>query len=213
MYEGLGMGDEAKTCYSNMLANLEVGDTLMFGSYEQDDNVENGAEAIEWVVLAKQGDKALLVSKYALDYQPYNTSWTNVTWESCTLRSWLNESFLSTAFTEDERSHIGDTNVTNADNGEYGTPGGNPTVDKVFLLSIDEAEEYFASDGDRVCFPTAYAQGSQAGSNGGCHWWLRSPGSVSGNAARVFLDGGVATNGWGVGDGNVAVRPALWINP
>lgn len=215
LYEGLGMNDEAKTCYSNIFASLEVGDTLMLGSYEQDGNVENGAEAIEWVALAKQGDKTLLVSKHALDYQPYNTSRTDVTWETCTLRSWLNEFFLSTAFTEDECSLIDETVVTNFDNNEYGTPGGNPTVDKVFLLSIDEVEKYFSSIDERVCIATAQAkdQGAWMGSNGECRWWLRSPGNDSDYAANIQSGGSVNALGWGVGDGNIAVRPALWVNP
>lgn len=193
LYVEMGMADEAKACRSSMLANLEVGDTVVFGSYEQDGNATNGAEAIEWVALAKEGDKTLLVSRYALDCQPYNTSRTSVTWEDCTLRSWLNGPFLSTAFTEDEQTLIDDTHVINADNGEYDTPGGNPTVDKVFLLSIDEVEKCFSSDGDRACTVTAHAkdQGAQTDGNGGCSWWLRSPGGDSDIAANVNLGGSV----------------------
>lgn len=215
LYEELGMSDEEKACLSSAFVSLKVGDTAVFGSYEQDGNVENGAEAIEWVALAKQGNKTLLVSKYALDFQPYNISRTDVTWKNCTLRIWLNESFLSMAFTEDERSFIDDTDVANSDNGEYGTQGGNPTVDKVFLLSIDEAENHFSSNEDRVCTTTAHAknQGAWTGSNGECRWWLRSPGGDSDYAAVVSSGGSVNALGWGVGDGNVAVRPALWINP
>lgn len=215
LYDGLGMADEAKACWMKALGmdTIEVGDTVVFGSYEQDGDTANGAEAIEWVALAKEGDRTLLVSKYALDYQPYNTSHAPVTWEDCTLRSWLNGSFLSTAFTEDERALIDDTRVTNADNGEYDTPGGNPTVDKVFLLSIDEAEGYFSSDGDRVCTATAHAkdQGTWTGSNN-TFWWLRSPGDASDNAACVGETGLVVASFWPVDCGFIAVRPALWVN-
>ncbi len=219
LYDGLGMADEAKACSMKALETgaIEVGDTVVFGSYEQDGNTANGAEAIEWVALAKEGDKTLLVSKYALDCQPYNTSRTPVTWKNCTLRSWLNGPFLSTAFTEDEQALIDDTHVTNADNGKYDTPGGNPTVDKVFLLSIDEVERYFSSDVDRVCTATAHAKDQRAwtGSNDGCYWWLRSPGCDSGHAAYVFSDGSVNAYGWIVDDDydDHVVRPALWVNP
>ena len=217
LYDGLGMVEEAKACSLKALETgaIEVGDTVMFGSYEQDGDVENGTEAIEWVALAKEGDKTLLVSRYALDCQPYNTSRTFVTWEDCTLRSWLNGSFLSTAFTEDEQALIDDTCVTNADNGKCGTLGGNPTVDKVFLLSIDEVETYFSSDGDRVCTATAHAkdQGAWMGSNEGCDWWLRSPGRDSDYAAYVHTFGNALADGWDVDSGSNAVRPALWINP
>ena len=215
LYGQVGKTDEAKTCFSRMLANLKVGDTVVFGSYEQDGNATNGAEAIEWVALAKEGDKTLLVSRYALDCQPYNTSRTSVTWEDCTLRSWLNGFFLSTAFTEGEQALIDDTHVTNADNGEYDTPGGNPTVDKVFLLSIGEVEKCFSSDGDRACTVTAHAkdQGAQTDGNGGCSWWLRSPGFDSDLAAHVDSGGYVDADGWFVGSDYYAVRPALWVNP
>lgn len=216
LYDGLGMADEAKACSMKALETgaIEVGDTVVFGSYEQDGNAANGAEAIEWVALAKEGDKTLLVSRYALDCQPYNTSRTSVTWEDCTLRSWLNGPFLSTAFTEDEQALIDDTRVTNADNGEYGTLGGNPTVDKVFLLSIDEVERYFSSDGDRVCTATAHAkdQGARTSSNGGCRWLLRSPGYDSDIAAYVCSGGYVDADGCSVDYANYVVRPALWVN-
>ena len=217
LYEGLGMSDEVKACSMRALeaGAIEVGDTVVFGSYEQDGNTANGTEAIEWVALAKEGDKILLVSRYALDCQPYNTSWTSVTWEDCTLRSWLNGPFLSPAFTEDEQALIDEARVTNADNGKYSTPGGNPTVDKVFLLSVDEAEKYFSSDGDRVCTATAHAkdQGVSTGSNDGCCWRLRSPGRDSDHAAYVYSDGSIFANGRIVGLDSSAVRPALWVSP
>jgi uncharacterized repeat protein (TIGR02543 family) len=66
---------------------------LLFGTYEQDNNLANGAEDIEWLVLEKKDGKALLLSKYALVTKPYNEEDTDVTWESCTLRSWLNGEF------------------------------------------------------------------------------------------------------------------------
>ena len=122
---------------------------------------------------------------------------------------------MSTAFTESEQALIDEARVTNEDNGEYSTPGGNPTVDKVFLLSIDEAEKYFSSDGDRVCTATAHAkdQGVSTGSNDGCYWWLRSPGNGSGDAAGVDSDGFIFALGWRVNGDVLAVRPALWVNP
>lgn len=58
----------------------------------------NGAEQIEWMVLAVEGDEALLLSKYALDTQPYHDVEVDITWEKCTLRTWLNETFLAAAF-------------------------------------------------------------------------------------------------------------------
>ena len=138
-------------------AAYQPGKYVTFGSYEQDNNTANGKEDIEWLVLARDGDKALLISKYALDCQQYNTSYTDVTWESCSLRTWLNGTFLNAAFSSDEAAMIATTTVTADKNPEYSTSAGNNTQDQVFLLSITEVEKYFSSDNDRKCVPTAYA--------------------------------------------------------
>ena len=44
--------------------DISVGDIITFGHYEQDNNLDNGAEPIEWIVLDVQDGKALLLSKY-----------------------------------------------------------------------------------------------------------------------------------------------------
>lgn len=201
-------------------ANASVGDTIVYGSYEQDNNTSNGQEDIEWIVLAKEDNQILVISKYALDCQQYNTSYTDVTWESCSLRNWMNGTFLSSAFTNAEQAYIPTVTVTADKNPKYSTSAGNNTQDQVFLLSITEVEKYFSTDNDRMCVPTAYAiaQGawtSDSYSVGGaatCCWWLRSPGDISDDAARVRSGGSVHYDGHGVDFVNDCVRPALWIN-
>ena len=138
---------------------LEVGDTYICGKYEQDNDTSNGAEAIEWIVLDKDGDKVLLISKYLLDCQPYHTEVTDVTWETCSLRQWLNGTFAEAAFSADEAERILTTTVSAAVNPEYSADPGNDTEDKVFLLGISEAETYFETLEERVCVPTEYASG------------------------------------------------------
>ena len=68
------------------LRNAEIGETFTMGTYEQDGNLSTPPEDIEWVVLAKEGDKVLVISKYALDCVPYNEEFDSATWETCTLR-------------------------------------------------------------------------------------------------------------------------------
>ena len=194
----------------------DVGNTIFFGSYEQDNNTANGKEDIEWIVLAKEDGKALLISKYALDCQKFNTKNENVTWETCSLRNWLNNNFLNTAFSSDEQKMISTVTVTEDKNPSYRTDPGKNTEDKIFPLSITEAEKYFASDADRACAGTAYcyAQGAyKSSSNGNCMWWLRSPGNYYQNyAVYVEPSGLVYHAGVDVDLWNRAVRPALWIN-
>ena len=91
-----------------------IGSIVTFGRYEQDGDKENGPEEIEWVVLDVQDGKALLLSKYGLEAKPYNTEYTEVTWETCTLRAWLNSDFLNKSFSTEEQSAILTTEVDNS---------------------------------------------------------------------------------------------------
>lgn len=195
-------------------SNLAVGDIVKFGFYEQDNNQSNGQEEIEWIVLDKKDGKALLISKYGLDCQPYNTTFTDVTWETCTLRNWLNTTFYTSAFNANQQSKIVAATITNEDNPDYGTEGGNYTTDKVFLLSISEANQYFTSADARILTATAYAevQGAYADIDGS-YWWLRSPGRNSDYATSVDFVGWVdSSSSYFVDSVSIAVRPALWFD-
>ena len=205
----------------NKIKNIKVGDTYTFGAYEQDNSTSNGKEAIEWTVLDKDGMSLLLISKQALDCQQYNTSYTDVTWESCSLRKWMNGTFLNKAFNAEEQAQIQNTTVSADKNPEYNTNPGNATTDKVFLLSINEVEKYFNSDEARKCAPTAYAKAQGAYTSDSyktasgaatCWWLLRSPGSTQINSANVHSDGSVYCYGNYVHPDYDAVRPALWID-
>ena len=134
---------------------ISVGDTYLFGSYEQDNNTANGTENIEWLVLAKEGDMILVISKYGLDYQQYDSASTAATWETCSLRKWLNGEFLNAAFSEGERSMIPSRTVSADKNPNYRTSPGNSTTDQVFLLSITEAKKYFNNESALQCQGTA----------------------------------------------------------
>ena len=198
----------------NKIKSVNIGDTYTFGSYEQDNNKSNVQEDIEWLVLSKEGTKILVISKYALDCKPYNTSYTDVTWETCTLRKWLNNDFLSAAFSADEKAMIPTVTVSADKNPEYRTNPGNATQDQVFLLSITEANKYFNSDSARQCKPTVYAvaNGAYESNSGNCWWWLRSPGEDQDGAAGVSSLGNVDVNDRHIHNESIAVRPAMWID-
>ena len=202
--ELLGIGDP----------EYSIGSEVVFGSYEQDGNTANGPEDIEWIILARAGDNALLLSKYGLDAKQYN-EWEVVTWEQSDIRSWLNSSFMDTAFTDEEQGAILKTEVDNSKAEGYSyTTGGNNTEDRVFLLSYKEVfEDYFSSDEERICMPTDYVVQNEAWTDdetGACYWWLRSPDSNHYYVARVIGDGSLSHIGVDI-DQN-CVRPALWIN-
>lgn len=198
-----------------LLAKAKPGDTVFLGTYEQDNNTSNGKEDIAWLVLEVKDGKALVVSKYALDCKQYNTSNTDVTWETCTLRKWLNNDFINAAFSSYEKAMIPTVTVSADKNPDYSANPGNATQDQVFLLSITEANKYFNSTGARQCEPTDYAvaNGSWESDSGNfCWWWLRSPGVTQDSAAYVYSGGDVIESGNAVDIGTSAVRPAMWIS-
>lgn len=209
-------------------AKFTVGNYVTFGEYPQTTAGED-MTPIEWLVLARDGDKALLISRYGLDAQPYNKDHTSVTWETCTLRTWLNGTFYNKAFSSAEQAAILTTSVDNSKYQCYSgwsTNGCNNTQDKVLLLSYAEANKYFGVTYDnrrntksRVA-PTAYAiaQGAYADSfrrtadgTAAGQWWLRSPGLYHQDyAASVLTDG--SFDGHDVSSDYGSVRPALWVN-
>lgn len=203
--------------------SANVGDVVTFGKYEQDNNTSNGKEDIEWLVLAKEDNKILVISDKAIDCHQYNTSYKKVTWENCSLRKWMNGTFLNAAFSTEEQAQILSTNISADKNSKYSTNPGNATTDKVFLLSINEVNKYFSSAEARKCAPTAYAKAQGAGTSNicktfktasgeaTCWWWLRSPGYTQLTAAYVRMDGSVGYGGNSVNLGNDCVRPAMWI--
>ena len=205
----------------SQLKDSEVGDFVVLGAYEQDNNISNGKEIIAWRVLAKDGDNVLLISDKALDSQEYDLAQhgNNTTWEECALRSWLNNSFLNDAFNLNEQSKIVSTTVVADKNPKYGTEQSNTTTDKVFLLGINEIEKYFPMEEDRKCAPTEYAKAKATNVNGNktvddenlCRWWLRTLGRDGYYALTVSDTGIVGYYGDPYMKYNY-VRPAIWVN-
>ncbi len=88
-----------------------VGSIITFGAYEQDNDLTNGKEPIEWIVLDvdKKTNRALVISRYGLDARAYHSGdWDTQypTWEKSEIREWLNNDFLSAAFTAEEQKGI-----------------------------------------------------------------------------------------------------------
>ena len=213
--------EKANTIYAEhedeKIKFAKVGDYVSFGAYEQDNNTSNGKEVIEWLVLEVKDRKALVISKYALDYMKYEPTakkYSSVTWETCTLREWLNNDFVDAAFSDYERAAIPTVIVSADRNSEYNTKPGNATNDQVFLLSLAEANDFFGSDSARQCVATRYAIANAVRENkksGKCQWYLRSPGSESHWSTYVAHDGQIENFGTPAFN-HEYVRPALWID-
>lgn len=214
---------EAATTLQNPTMNgvVTTWDCVCFGNYYQ--NSTTFKVPIKWRVLSVEGDDAFLLADKNLDVQPYNEEYAAVTWETCTLRKWLNGTFLDTAFTAEEQAVIKDTTVVNDDNPAYGTEGGADTIDKVYLLSIAEASnpaygfyhlfQLEASD-TRVVKNTLLVADKVKTDTGSepTNWWLRSPGTNIGHcAADVHHNGDGCEFGEAVYF-ELRVRPVLHLN-
>ncbi len=224
-----GGEQDAASGLRNPRVKMRVRDTITFGSYWQEDTNGDGVadekddkQPISWQVLSVDGNDVFLLADKVLDCQPYNTEYTSVTWETCSLRKWLNEDFCQAAFSEAEQAAIAETAVINEDNPEYETEGGADTKDKVILLSLSEVADPtygFHSDRSycdqaRIGKATSYAEAKDIEINGekGCYWWLRSPGSNGNIATDIRSDGYVNLHGRYVHDSDYGVRPAVHLN-
>ena len=200
--------------------SVAAGDVVTFGTYEQDNNLDNGAESIEWIVLDVQNGKALLLSKYALDAIAFNAEYGDIAWDKCTLRSWLNNEFLKEAFSEAEQSAVLLTDVDNSDaQHRWNSVKCDNTQDQIFLLSDYEAfTMYFSSDDARQCILTDYAIANGAWTDEKYQldgkaigvWWLRSPGPFQ-DCTEVVLFGGYSLR-MNVDFAVCVIRPAFWID-
>ena len=214
---------DRKSVRKGSAPEIKKGDRVEFGSYYQ----ENGSEKtpIEWITLDISAGKALLISRYGLDSMPYHHEYTDITWEHCDLRKWLNGEFFRTAFTEAEQEKIAVTELRNGGSSNYGSRGGNSTEDRVFCLSLKEARDLSKAKKGlrefRKCDPTPYAikKGAFEDSTaeyiefGSCCWWLRSPGDSQHMAAFAEANRLFCQEGYWVGNKSFAARPAIWVNP
>ena len=189
-------------------AEARPGDTVTLGSYAA--SADGTESPVEWTVLENRDGYALLISRYAVDCLPYHDSWDDMTWEKCSLRTWLNVDFLEETFSPEERKCIVSSTVVNRDNS--GNPAGAVTNDQVFILDIDELEQYFDSDEDRRAGATDYAQSQGAyvdEKRDACWYWVRNPGDSPRYAVYVNCLGDILERGSLVFGNTFGVRPAI----
>lgn len=204
--------DAAPEDFSALDTRLNVGDTIAFGRYEQDNNTSNGAEPIEWLVLDRDGDRALMLSQQVLDAQPFCESSAEAEWNTSDVRAWLNDAFLNAAFSAEAQERL--IEVATGD-------GEADCSDRVFLLSREQERQYFQTDEARKAVPTAYAlkQGAPMDAENpeetGCWWWLRTTrvGSSGRRGVAVIMESGsdAMIMCWESGSPKGGVRPAIWV--
>lgn len=186
---------------------------LFVGSWPQ-----GSGEPIVWDVLAEEGNRKLLLSRKAVAKRPYHDADEPVSWETCSLRAWLNGDFYRAAFNDYEKQRILKIPVTADRNTYCNTDAGNSTDDHVFLLSLPEVNALLRRklSAKRKCeaapadAPDA-DNDNKAADDTGCVWWLRSPGSEKNEAACVNGDGQISNFGLPATTPTIAVRPCIWV--
>lgn len=125
------------------IANAQAGDRVYFGSYDQDNNLSNGKETIEWHVLEADEETITLLAATVLDSFVWDdTTADGVIWENSRIRKWLNHEFYENAFSEEEQSRIQLSTLPES--------GFNDTKDYVYLLSLVELLDYFGLDNKKI---------------------------------------------------------------
>ena len=219
------------------IMNASVNSTVELGSYEQDNDKDNGAEPIEWMVMDYRDGKYLLVSRYNLDSKAFDAEKDaeGLTWENSDIREWLNGEFMDAAFTDAMKRQIAETVNSNPDmtidatveelsvpggleyiNDYQGYENGEDTTDRVFLLSYPEYVRYGLADGQPE--DTDYARDvvNKAGGDSSCVWTR----TIANQNSPIFQigDGRIY---WGYGMGltdawhsynTKGIRPALWFS-
>ena len=187
--------------WSRLVDNFE---SFSIGKYQQNGVDDEETTDIEWIILDKVDDKLLLVTKNVIDNRSYNTT-GNANFLNSSIKDWLNGEFYNTAFTENQKANICDTNITETEKC------------KVFLLSKEKAEDCFANDMSRIARATDYAKEvDNAGENlsvknaNVCQYWLMS--NENGDKAPyVSFAGDIKEEGIEATTKTIGVRPAIWV--
>ncbi len=179
---------EKKAQFENeILSDARIGDTVIYGNVSW--LVADAAEAA--------GRKLLLVRKKPAKAETvYQAAGAETEWENSDLRTWLNQEFYKTCFSEYEQENVLETEVATSANSVYGTDGCEDTLDRVFLLDEAEAERYHN---------ILKSEENQKA------WWLRTPGKMRDSAAFVSAEGKVMRYGYAADSMDISVRPAVWV--
>ncbi len=183
-------------------------------------------EPIVWTVLSNESDGVYVMSQTLLDSQPYHNYYEGITWQGCSLRTWLNDTFYNAAFSENEKTKIKSTYHANEGNPYFDISGGSNTRDNLWILSYSDsinsdygfADDYAVYDTARQKQGSDYAkcQGLFVNSSGtyagNSMWWLRTPGVNTVNACGVKYDG-YAYNYYYVYGTNRGIAPAFKLYP
>ena len=144
-----------------VLRTAEAGDIIYFGHCELDGDIYNGKEELPWIVVERNGNNVTLMSKYIVANMAFDMGKSN-NWGSSSLKTWLNETFTDSTFSEEEMTMLQST-----------------SAGKVYVPSLEELERWFdVSTGSyrinaNIIAKTCAAKGRYGGEEN-WWWWTRT---------------------------------------
>ena len=196
------------------IAEAAEGDIVTFGKYETDGSEDNGKEDIRWLVLRNRDDLVTLISEQSIAAMRYHFNAGETSWAESSLRTWLNSTFFTAAFDMTEADFVCKNYITTPSNPDFPSPTGEAAVDKVYLLSLDEALSYFRTANARklTCTNASYVN-TFTDDNDNCCWWLRTSGARLESAVGVDPSGQIMTVGYDCyKNDQIGVRPVIVID-
>lgn len=175
---------------AELIDNFEAKTSVYLGTFEQDGDIGTGTEPIEWIAIGDTDGSVKLISRYILDFQPWNDAVnTTARWSSCSLRAYLNGEFLQTSFTEAERALLMSQTVSTPALAAWGTAFvvQEACTDTVSLLSVNDACNLYSDVDASTAEATAYASSRYPYSddtNLG-NWWTRDLNSNKSDVATM----------------------------
>ena len=214
---------------SGSISDPQKGSSVIFGAYEQDGNSGNGVEPLEWLVLDRDGDRALLLARYGIEAVSWDEEQELETWEVTNLYLMMNRIIYAYAFSEEERKALIQTNPM-----EYDALSLSEErllyKGYTFLLETDTVSEgtgqdetmLFPTEESRSTIPTATVVKDSVWmladySGAAAPWLLTVTGTTEGafsevEFARVMADGSISFGDEAVTENHVLIRPAIWVD-
>lgn len=170
--------------HETQLRHLRMGEEFYFGRFN--------SQKIWWKVIRVVERRALVISCKSICSMPYHQPGGEIAWKHCTLRHWLNNDFINSCFSYEEKAKI--LFYSNKKNKDLNT-------DKIVVFDRDEVIYYFPKPALRI-------------SDG--WWWLRSSGIFAHHGDIVDTHGLFPFTGRADNMINTntccGVRPAMWIS-
>lgn len=195
---------------------IRVGDYITIGQYPY--NAKKELRGLSWLVLDIEGDHLFVITKDCIDHVKFNEveGDSTLTWETSSLRTWLNNEFLDSAFNDVERAAIVETPVVTMIQSAAQEITYLNTTDRVFVLSERETSGYCYTEQTRFAKATEYAKMRGADYDileGRGWWWLRDSHpmvNMSPGISCVWFKGRIALDG--AANEDASIRPAMWID-